>query len=114
MRKVTVPIDMSSEQKSILGIISTRQLIYLLSGGAIIYVYVPLVFKMFPNFILGFVFSIISTFPVLITVFVLGFLKKNKYHLNFDHYLLIKLGYKKQLGIWRKGKKPKEWMVNLH
>lgn len=112
MRKVTVPIDMASEQKTILGIISKRQLIYLIAGGAILYAYVPMVFNLFPNFILAFIFSVISTFPTIAAVVILGFFKKKKNHLNFDYYLLIKMGYKHQIGIWRKGTKPKDWMVD--
>ncbi|PEX03227.1 PrgI family protein, partial [Bacillus cereus] len=37
MRKVTVPVDMTSEQKTLLGVLSKRQLIYLLGGGASLY-----------------------------------------------------------------------------
>ena len=46
MRKVEVPVDISSEQKSILGVISTRQLIYLLVGGLIIYSIIPLAWSL--------------------------------------------------------------------
>jgi len=111
VRRVTVPIDMSSEQKTILGIMSKRQLIYLIVGGAILYVWFPFIFKLFPNLVLGFIFSVVFSLPIIGAVFVLGFTKKRKHALNYDHYLLIKVGYKKQLGIWRKGKYPKEWMV---
>ena len=103
---------MASEQKSILGIISKRQLIYLFAGGALLYAYIPIVFQIIPNFVLGIIFSLISAIPTLVVVGVLGFLKKSKLHLNYDKYLLIKLGYKNQIGIWRKGEKPKDWMVN--
>lgn len=112
VRKETVPIDMSSEQKTILGFITKRQLIYLIVGGSVIYAYVPVVFNLFPNFIAGIIASVISVIPTAAVVFVFAFWKKNKLHLNFDHYFLIKLGYKKQIGIWRKGTKPKDWMVN--
>jgi hypothetical protein len=112
LRKATIPIDMSSEQKEILGIISKRQLIYIVAGGALIYAYIPYVFKLVPHFLFGFIFSVISALPVVATVIVLGFLKKSKLHLHFDHYFLIKMGYKNQIGIWRKGRHPKQWMVN--
>lgn len=118
MRKETVPIDMSSEQKTILGFISRRQLIYIIAGGVILYAYVPYVFTFFSNLsggiaslLMGLIASLISAIPVLGVVFIFGFLKKDKLHLNFDHYFLIKLGYKKQIGIWRKGRKASEWMV---
>ncbi|QCJ45494.1 PrgI family protein (plasmid) [Bacillus sp. S3] len=112
MRKETVPIDMASEQKTILGFISRRQLIYIIAGGSILYAMVPVVFNLFPNFIVGAIASIIVVLPILFVVLIFGFWKKNKLHLNYDHFFLIKLGYKKQIGIWRKGSKPKDWMVN--
>jgi PrgI family protein len=112
VRKVTVPIDMASEQKSILGILSKRQLIYLIIGGALLYTYIPIVFTLFPNIILSIIFSVISAIPTIAAVVVLGFLKKNKYHLNYDKYFLIKIGFKHQTGLWRKGSYPKKWMVN--
>ncbi|MEK3993075.1 PrgI family mobile element protein [Robertmurraya sp. FSL R5-0851] len=111
MRKETVPIDMSSEQKTILGFISKRQLIYIVAGGALLYAYVPMVFKLFPNFIIGGVAALISAIPTLIVVFIFAFWKKQKLHLNFDQYIMIKISYKGQIGIWRKGSKPKDWMV---
>lgn len=112
MRKETVPIDMSSEQKSILGFISQRQLIYIAAGGSLLYAYIPFVFKLFPSIIVGLIASLISALPTVAIVVVLAFFKKTKLHLNFDHYFLIKLRYKTQIGIWRKGKKAKDWMVN--
>lgn len=105
MRKVTVPIDMSSEQKAILGIISKRQLIYLVAAGAVLYAYIPFVYKIAPNFYFGIIMCLISAIPVAIATIVLGFLKNSKYSLYYDHYLIIKLGYKNQIGVWRKGPK---------
>ncbi|MEI2356266.1 PrgI family protein [Mesobacillus zeae] len=112
MRKETVPIDMSSEQKTILGFISKRQLIYIIAGGAVLYALIPIVFGLFPSYIVGAIACVIVSMPILIFVFVFGFIQKTKLHLHFDHYFLIKLGYKNQIGIWRKGRNPKDWMVN--
>lgn len=112
MRKETVPIDMASEQKTILGIFSRRQLIYLIAGGALIYSYIPFVFNLIPNPIIGIFLCLISVVPVVAAAIILAFFKKKKLHLNYDQYLLIKIGYKNQIGIWRKGSKPKDWMVN--
>ena len=111
MRRETVPIDTSSEQKSILGIISTRQLIYLIGGGSTLYAIIPPVFKMMPNFITGALFSVMIAIPVIAIVVVFGFLKKMKFHMNMDQYLMIKFGMKNQMGIWRKGKHNEDWMV---
>jgi PrgI family protein len=112
LRKETVPIDMASEQKTILGFISRRQLIYIIAGGSILYALVPFVFYLFPSYIVGAIASVITALPIIIVFFVFGFIKKHKLHLNFDQYFLIKIGYKSQIGIWRKGRKPKDWMVN--
>lgn len=103
MRKVTVPIDMSSEQKVILGVISMRQFIYLLIGGITLYAYIPIVFNLFSNIAISFIFSVVASIPVVCVVGILGFYKVSKKGLNFDHYLLIKMGYKNQIGVWRKG-----------
>ncbi|MCM3443611.1 MULTISPECIES: PrgI family protein [Metabacillus] len=102
MRKVKVPVDMASEQKVILGILSKRQMIYIAVGGGIAYWYVPIVFNLFPNVFMGSIASLISALPLAVIVFVLGFTRKEKYHLNFDRYLYIKLQYRSQQGNWRK------------
>ncbi|MDO6657382.1 PrgI family protein [Anaerobacillus sp. 1_MG-2023] len=105
MKKVTVPIDMSSEQKEILGLISKRQLIYMIAGGGLIYSYIPVVYNLIPNFFIGAIMCVFSALPVAVLTAVLAFVKKSKYHLNYDHYLLIKFSYKTQIGVWRKGPK---------
>lgn len=110
VRRVTVPVDMSSEQKSLLGILSVRQLIYCLFGLVILYSYIPLIFKIIPNIAISLVVSFISAMPVLVFVYLFGFHKVSKYHMYFDMYLLIKYGYKYQIGVWRKGTVKPEWM----
>ncbi|MFD1609773.1 PrgI family protein [Oceanobacillus luteolus] len=102
-RKVTVPIDMSSEQKVILGIISKRQLIYLIVGGMLLYFYVPKVYGLVNDPLIGIIFAMFSALPTAILVLLLGFMKHHKHSLNFDKYFLIKLRYRSQLGAWRKG-----------
>lgn len=113
LRKVTVPIDMSSEQKTILGILSKRQLIYLIICGAVLYAYIPIVFNLFSSFniIFGLIMAFISAIPIVILVLLLGFIKKQKLNMYYDQYLLIKFKYKTQIGIWRKGNDMKDWMV---
>lgn len=102
-RKVTVPIDMSSEQKVILGIISKRQLIYLIVGGIILYVYIPIVFKLFSDPLTGVIFSLFAAAPTIGVVGLLGFMRHQKHNLNFDRYYILKMKYNRQLGVWRKG-----------
>ena len=41
MRREKVPVDMSSEQKNLMGVLSTRQAIYIGVGTLIVYSYVP-------------------------------------------------------------------------
>lgn len=102
-RKVTVPVDMSSEQKSILGILSKRQLIYLIVGGLLLYFYVPKVFQIFNDPVLGFIFALFSAVPTVFLIGLLGFMKHLKHNLYFDKYFIIKMKYHQQLGVWRKG-----------
>ena len=105
MRLEKVPVDMSSEQKEIMGILSKRQLGYLVGGGVILYAYIPFIFKlMFPlGWLFVFIFSLITAFPVLAIVGFFGFLKVSKLNMNRDAYFLIKLTKKSQYGSWRKG-----------
>ncbi|MCM3619702.1 PrgI family protein [Sutcliffiella horikoshii] len=104
MRKVTVPVDMASEQKSILGIISKRQLIYFIIGGSIIYSYTPTVFNFVPNILISVIICLMAATPTAAVVFFLAFYKVEKYQLSLDKYFLIKAQYRTQLGCWRKGR----------
>lgn len=114
-RRVTVPIDMASEQKSLLGIISKRQLIYLIVGGSLVYAYIPIVWAItFPfGALVGIISCAISALPVLVIIGILGFLKKGKYYMYFDRYLITRYNYKKEIGIWRRGRKSTRWMEGL-
>lgn len=105
MRKETVPVDMSSEQKSILGIISKRQLIYFIIGGSIIYSYTPTVFNLGPNILISIIMCLMAATPTGAVVFFLAFYKLEKRQLSLDQYLLIKAQYRTQLGSWRKGRR---------
>lgn len=103
---------MSSEQKVILGIVSMRQLIYILAGGSVAYSIIQFVWLltgMFP-FPIRIIACVLSITPVAAIVIPLGFIKKRKYGMYLDYYLLVKIGEKTQLGTWIKGKKPEVWM----
>lgn len=100
-----VPVDMSSEQKEILGILSKRHLLYLGGGGALLYAYIPVVFKVLlglgiPPAIIG---SLICSLPVVGVVIFLGFMRVDKLNMNRDYYYFIKFTRKLQYGSWRKG-----------
>ena len=106
MRIEKVPIDMASEQKEILGIVSKRQLVYVVIGGLTIYSYAPLIYKIFAplgGWIIGALFAIISALPVVALVLFFGFTKVEKYSMNRDFYTFIRLQRKTQYGFWRKG-----------
>lgn len=96
---------MSSEQKEILGILSKRQLVYLVVGGIILYSYLPAVYKLLSGFgwIVAGLTAITSAVPIIAGVFFLGFFK-GKNEMNLDYYLWIKVQKKTQYGSWRKGK----------
>ncbi|MFD5853286.1 PrgI family mobile element protein [Cytobacillus pseudoceanisediminis] len=105
MRVEKVPIDMSSEQKEILGIVSKRQLAYLAIGGIILYSYIPFIYKLFSGFgwLTGALFSLFSAAPTVGLVLYLAFAKVQKYNMNRDYYYYIRFQRKTQYGSWRKG-----------
>ena len=106
MRNEKVPIDMSSEQKEILGVLSKRQLMYLVIGGLLLYSYVPLVFKMLAGagWVVAAITALFSAAPTAGIILFLGFVKVEKFNMNRDYFYLIKLQRKTQYGSWRKGK----------
>lgn len=105
MRSEKVPIDMTSEQKEILGLLSKRQLMYLVGGGLILYGYIPFIFKLLlgAGWVFASIGALISAVPTLGIILFLGFIKVNKFNMNRDFYYLIKLQKKTQYGSWRKG-----------
>lgn len=106
LRRAQVPVDMSSEQKNLQGVVSTRQAIYLIIGGSILYSYIPIVFNLVKSlfFWLPAIFvSMAASLPVVLIVYYLGFGKVDKYSMNRDYYLFVKFQRKSQYGSWRKG-----------
>lgn len=107
LRREQVPVDMASEQKVILGIISMRQLIYVIIGGTFIYTIFPVVWGILGDLPLTvkLIVEIIVNMPIVAIIGYFGFLKNGKYNMFFDYYWLVRLGEKSQYGIWRKGRK---------
>lgn len=105
MRIENVPIDMASEQREILGIVSKRQLVYVAVAGLLIYSYAPKVYSLFSVFgwIVGGLFAILSAVPIAAIAIFLGFFTVQKYNMNQDYYLYIRFQRKSQYGSWRKG-----------
>jgi len=93
---------MSSEQKVILGIVSIRQLIYVVIGGTIIYNLANFWFHIIFDWRVAAAISLITSIPFVAVFGLLGFLKKGNYHMYYDHYLLVRLSRKGQYGKWIK------------
>lgn len=106
MRIEKVPVDMSSEQKDILGIFSKRQLTYLIVGGLVLYTYVPFVFKLFSGigWLLAAIIALFAAAPTVTIILLFGFVKVQKFNMNRDQYYYIRLQRKTQYGSWRKGR----------
>ncbi|WP_227745000.1 PrgI family mobile element protein [Lysinibacillus sp. OL1] len=103
---MTVPVDMSSEQKNLMGVLSTRQAIYLGVGISVVYSYVPPLFaivNLVAGWVAALIFCTISILPVAFIVGFFGFTKVSKYNMNRDYFMLIKLQKKTQYGKWRRG-----------
>ncbi|ANC11124.1 MULTISPECIES: PrgI family protein [Bacillus cereus group] len=111
MRKVTVPVDMTSEQKTLLGVLSKRQLIYLLGSGASLYLYVPFLWRLFApiDAVVAFFICLILALPTVIGVIAFAFIYKEKQHMYLDRFLLIKMRSRSEKGKWRKGYEATTW-----
>ncbi|RKJ74889.1 PrgI family protein [Butyricicoccus sp. 1XD8-22] len=106
MRVVELQVDMVSEQKNLLGFMSTRQAIYLGIGLACIYAIVPPIFNlinglagMIPAIIVG----VILSAPFVGIALYLSFAKNQKTDMFRDKELFIKFRSASQLGYWRSG-----------
>ncbi|MCM3317931.1 PrgI family protein [Rummeliibacillus stabekisii] len=106
MRLEKVPIDMASEQKNIQGVVSSRQAVYVVVSGLLLYSYIPPIF-MGINALFGWLIAIaicfLAALPVILIVIFLAFTKVPKYNMNRDYFYLIKFQKKTQYGSWRKG-----------
>lgn len=107
MRKEQVPVDISSEQKVILGIVSMRQLIYIIVGGTFIYTIFPFMWGLLEgtSTMVRLLVSVLINLPIVAVIGYFGFLRNGKYNMYYDSYWLVRLGEKSQYGIWRKGRK---------
>ena len=106
MRVVELQVDMVSEQKNLLGFISTRQGIYLGIGGVILYTIIPPVFKLV-NFIAGIlpavIVALILAAPFATCAIYLAFMKNTKTEMFKDKELFLKFKSKFETGHWRSG-----------
>lgn len=98
---------MSSEQKNLMGVVSTRQAIYVGVGGIVIYSYVPILFGLLKGLFGWMIASAIcgfTTIPIIAFVAFFGFYPVEKYNMNRDYYMMIKIQRGTQVGMWRKGR----------
>lgn len=103
MRKEQVPDNMSSEIKEILGVVSKRQVIYILIAGSIAYSYIPFVAGLFSNVWLQIGIAALSVLPTAAVAFFLGFWWVESRQMFLDKYLWTKFRAKTQRGSWYKG-----------
>lgn len=107
MREGKVPLDTSSELKNLMGILSTRQAIYIGVGGTLVYSYIGPLWNVFYNLfglIPTLIVCVLLASPVVALVVILAFLKVEKHHMYRDQFWIIKWQRKKQVGLWRKGR----------
>jgi len=105
-RVVELQVDMVSEQKNLLGFISTRQAIYLGVGLAVIYAIVPPIFmliKALAGFIPALIVGAILAAPFAAVALFLAFAKNQKTGMFRDKELFIKFRSTSQVGFWRSG-----------
>lgn len=103
MRRATVPVDTSSEQKTIFGILSIRQLCYAGASGFIYYHILPYVTGLSDHWFTKFILALVIIIPFALFTIAFGFIRIEKYNMYLDRYLIVKLARKSQYGIWRKG-----------
>ncbi|MBO8172383.1 MAG: PrgI family protein [Bacillaceae bacterium] len=99
MREVTVPVDLVSEMKNIMGKVSTRQLLYLIVGG-IIHYHIVLNLPTPVDGLYGYVLNALMDFPFILMTFAPAFLYLARYDLYLDKYLWFWWQSKKQTGTW--------------
>lgn len=106
MRVVELQVDMVSEQKNLLGFVSTRQAVYLGVGGALIYAFVPPVFKLvnaLAGLVPALIVALILSAPFAAIALYLSYAKNTSTEMFRDKELLIKFQSRTQVGFWRSG-----------
>lgn len=105
MRREIVPEDMSSEQKSLFGIVSWRQTGYICGGLFLTYQFVPTIVSLFSGLSIPFLLIMVLLFGTapLLLVAPFAFIRVKKYNMFLDRYLWTKFTAKYSKGTWRKG-----------
>ncbi len=101
LRKEIVPVDLVSEQKIILGIVSMRQLFYVIVVGAIAYNLLGLIdVSGMELVIIAAIYTFILT-PFAAFVYFFAFWKMEKYDMYLDYFLFLMFVYWKEKGTLR-------------
>lgn len=97
MRKEIVPVDLVSEQKTILSLVSIRQLIYVSIGVVLIYQIVTFLYGFIEHMMLvaqAIIYITICS-PIVGVIYWLGFWYRDDHDMFWDKYLLIDWNYRK-------------------
>jgi len=106
MRKAVVPEDMSSEQKSLFGIVSWRQMGYIGAGVYLAYQLLPSLVSLFYGMPLPILLILVIIFGVVIPIGLFlpfAFIRISKYNMFLDKFIITKVVAKYEKGTWRKG-----------
>lgn len=101
--RVKVPINISSEQKEYLGVISKRQLYYWVGILAIGYLLLPKLYQIFlPYFglMIAVMVSLVLTILIVSPLLLCAHWYRRREHMYFDKYMYYKILGRKELGIW--------------
>ncbi len=99
MREVTVPVDLVSEVKNIMGILSTRQLVYVIVGGLISYQWI----FYFPSPLTGsyrYMLNAVIIAPFFIGMMMLSFIYLPSKDMYLDKLLWYWWRSRRQHGVW--------------
>lgn len=96
MRRAVVPVDTVSEQKTILGVVSVRQLIIIGIGIYLYYLCVPILWGIFTHWLVSIFVVVIGMIPFLVLIWLFAFKRVKKYHMYFDLYLAREKCIKRQ------------------
>jgi hypothetical protein len=114
LRREIVPVDLVSEMKTILGIVSVRQLIYIAVGGVIAYNLIQIFNFPSLHIAIKLIIYTIMIIPIAALVGFFGFWFRADHDMYWDKYLLISLLYwlNHKNYIYRHGDDPPSWRMD--
>ena len=111
MRREIVPVDLVSEMKTILGLVSVRQLIYIAVGGIIAYNLMQIFSLPSLHIVAKVIIYAFMIAPIAALVGFFGFWFRADYDMYWDKYLMISLVYwlNHKKYIYRHGDESPKW-----